>query len=955
MMDKAERILKHVFGYDEFRPLQADIIENVLQKNDTLVIMPTGGGKSLCYQLPALIFEGLTIVVSPLISLMKDQVEQLVQMGVSAVFLNSSLSLGEYRRNVDRIKRGAVKLLYLAPEALLKANMLEMLSSVEVDCLTIDEAHCISQWGHDFRPEYRQLVQVRDRFPKAACIALTATATPRVREDIKANLGFDASNEFIDSFDRKNLFIQIATKYNPLDQTIKFIKKFPNQSGIIYCFSRRQVDDLYEVLRNEGFSVRPYHAGLTDRERNENQERFIRDDAQIIVATIAFGMGIDKPDVRFVVHYDLPQNIEGYYQEIGRAGRDGLRSDCLLLFSYGDIQKIKYFINKKENHEQRVANIHLNALLRLVETEVCRRIPLLNYFGETYPASECNMCDNCKAEKRDLVDITIPAQKFLSCLKRTGEMFGAGHIIDVLRSSKAKKVLSFEHQHLSTYGIGREYSKRQWFHLSRQFTQKGLIVQDMEFGSLKLTDKAWDVLKGKETVLGMLEYEQEDETTEKQTDPGYERDLFDALRKKRKALADKADVPPFVIFSDKTLVEMATFFPQTGDTLLDIHGVGTVKCEKYGFHFLSIIKEYCHAHQIEERPKRKRKAETSARASIRKKRYIVIGEAYNSGHSVNKIMTDYNIKQGTVIDHLFKYLQEGNAVRSDELLALSTIPPDQKTLVTKTFEMLGPDLLKPVYDAFHGEVNYDELKILRLYYLCKYNLAMGIDVADSKGKYFYKQIICLANSRKYSGCCIAGKEAAEGQTGEWIRPVGQMETGELSLRDISFRDGGIPELLDIISFPLTRHSPHSYQSENYIIDDRQWVKKGKLSISDLPGLCDDVQSLWINGHHSHNGLNDRIPLNIAEETVLSSLVLVKPRNLRITVDEGPNLLKKIRAKFNLNGVKYWLSVTDPLIEKKYFNKDIGEYTITEENVYLTVSIGEPYEGYCYKLVAAIIV
>ena len=387
MIDKAERILKHVFGYDEFRPLQADIIENVLHKNDTLVIMPTGGGKSLCYQLPALIFEGLTIVVSPLISLMKDQVEQLVQMGVSAVFLNSSLSLGEYRHNVDRIKRGAVKLLYLAPEALLKANMLDMLSSVEVDCLTIDEAHCISQWGHDFRPEYRQLVQVRDRFPKAACIALTATATPRVREDIKANLGFDASNEFIDSFDRKNLFIQIATKYNPLDQTIKFIKKFPNQSGIVYCFSRRQVDDLYEALRSEGFSVRPYHAGLTDKERNENQERFIRDDAQIIVATIAFGMGIDKPDVRFVVHYDLPQTIESYYQEIGRAGRDGLRSDCLLLFSYGDIQKIKYFINKKETREQRVAIIHLNALLRFVETEVCRRIPLLDYFGETYPAS----------------------------------------------------------------------------------------------------------------------------------------------------------------------------------------------------------------------------------------------------------------------------------------------------------------------------------------------------------------------------------------------------------------------------------------------------------------------------------------------------------------------------------------------------------------------------------------
>ncbi len=529
MITQAKTILKSIFGYDEFRPLQAEIIGNVLSKNDTLVIMPTGGGKSLCYQIPALIFKDLTVVVSPLISLMKDQVEQLTELGVGAVFLNSSLSTGEYRRNVERIKENKVKLLYLAPEALLKPGMLTLLSSVNLDCFTIDEAHCISEWGHDFRPEYRQLIEVKSRFPKAVCIALTATATPQVQKDIKNSLNFADSNEFIDSFDRKNLFIRIAPKVNPLSQTREFLKKFPGRSGIIYCFSRRQVDELYEILKYEGYSVKPYHAGLSEAERKQNQELFIRDDVQIIVATIAFGMGINKPNVRFVIHYDLPKNIESYYQEIGRSGRDGLQSHCLLLFGYADIQKIKYFINQKETRERQVANDHLNALLGFLETEVCRRIPLLTYFGEDYTKKKCDMCDNCLADEKELVDITTLAQKFLSCVKRTGETFGAGHIIDVLRGSNAKKVLKFGHQKLSTCGIGKDYSKKQWFHLSRQFIQKGLIGQDTEFGGLQLTPKAWDVFKEKEMVWGRLEEESVVDAPKKDSDLDYDYNLFEVL------------------------------------------------------------------------------------------------------------------------------------------------------------------------------------------------------------------------------------------------------------------------------------------------------------------------------------------------------------------------------------------------------------------------------------------
>src|SRR5512141_717240 len=348
-------ILKEPFGYDTFRPLQKEVIENVLTCRDTLAVMPTGGGKSLCYQIPSLRFGGLTVVISPLISLMKDQVEQLRAYGVPSLFINSSLSAQEYQENMDYVRRGQVKVLYVAPETLLTSRILSLLDSVQVDCITIDEAHCISEWGHDFRPEYRQIVEVRKRFPHAVCLALTATATSRVRQDIRTTLKFSTTNEFIASFNRENLYLAVARKYDPYQQTIDMLERYKDQSGIIYCFSRKQVDELAAYLTQKGYSVRPYHAGLEDVERHKNQEAFIRDDVQIIVATIAFGMGINKPNVRFVIHFDLPKSIEGYYQEVGRAGRDGLSAHCLLLYSYSDVAKLSYFIDQKMGSEKRVA------------------------------------------------------------------------------------------------------------------------------------------------------------------------------------------------------------------------------------------------------------------------------------------------------------------------------------------------------------------------------------------------------------------------------------------------------------------------------------------------------------------------------------------------------------------------------------------------------------------------
>jgi ATP-dependent DNA helicase RecQ len=720
MIQQAKTILKNTFGYDDFRPLQQEIIENILGRKDTLVIMPTGGGKSLCYQIPAMIFEDLTVVVSPLISLMKDQVEQLTALGVGAVVLNSTLSFEEYGQNISRILRNDVRLLYLAPETLLMPKTLAMLSSRRVDCIAIDEAHCISEWGHDFRPEYRQMVAVRNQFPRAVCVALTATATPRVQKDIQNCLNFEAANAFIASFNRKNLFLQINQKTSPVQQTIEFIRKFPNQPGIIYCLARKQVDDLTKTLTKAGFSVKPYHAGLPDNERRQNQESFIRDDVQIMTATIAFGMGINKPNIRFVLHYDLPQNIESYYQQIGRAGRDGLRAHCLLLFGYSDIHKIKYFINQKADKEKRTAIMHLSALIRMAETGDCRRIPLLTYFGEKYASPECGMCDNCATGEQTLCDLSIPAQKFLSCVKRCEEMFGADHIIDVLRGGKTQKIMKFGHQDLSTYGIGKEYSKQEWFYLSRQLMQKGLLNQDMEHGALKLMPQAWEVLRGKELFLGKLDAKPAAPAPVKDIETGCDPSLFALLREKRKELADMTNVPPYVIFPDKTLIEMAIFFPQSPESLRHLHGVGSIKSERYGHYFLEIISEYCKRRHIAEIPKSIPDPEAVILEKAEKRRFIIVGEAYNSGKTVTELTADYNVKRNTIINHLYNFISEGNILRAgDDLPTLSALTSDQQTAVLAAYERLGTEQLKPVFDALNEKVCYDELHLLRLYYLAR--------------------------------------------------------------------------------------------------------------------------------------------------------------------------------------------------------------------------------------------
>ncbi len=720
MIDQAKSILKEVFGYESFRLQQEKVINQVLNKKDALVIMPTGGGKSLCYQIPALIFDGLTIVVSPLISLMKDQVEQLREYNVPAVYLNSSLTPEAYAFNVRRIQSGKIKLLYLAPETLMMDKTRELLSSIKVDCFTIDEAHCISEWGHDFRPEYRQMATVREEdFPSAVCVALTATATPRVQDDIKNILSLKDSEAFISSFDRENLFLKIADKKDPHNQLLDFLYTRKKQSGIIYCFSRRQVDEVAEILEEEGYSVKPYHAGLHDEQRAFNQRAFIRDDVSIIVATIAFGMGINKPNVRYVVHYDMPQNIESYYQQIGRAGRDGLRSDCLLLFGYSDTQKIKYFINQKEGNEKEVAENHLKQLVKYLETTDCRRKPLMNYFGEKYPKDECGMCDNCLSVDADVEDLTIHAQKFLSCVVRSGEKFGASHIVDILRGSKSKKVLEFEHDKLPTYGIGLEWNKDQWTQLSRSLIRQGYLSKG-EHGSLKLEKSALAVLSGDENVFGILDRTSTSVDgeamvrTSSEIEQDYDVKLFELLRMKRKEIADEQDVPPYAIFPDTTLVEMAYFFPQSKDSLEHLYGIGAVKKEKFGSAFVGIIKKYTQEHGLEER---KKSLATKVKKFTSNKKHHIIGEAFNAGETIPLLAEEHGVKEVTILSHLKTFLDEGNDLRLEGLLEFTTLSQRQQDHVMEAFKKKGPLMLRPVYDELNKAIGYDELRIMQLYYI----------------------------------------------------------------------------------------------------------------------------------------------------------------------------------------------------------------------------------------------
>lgn len=596
--------LKQYYGYDKFNPLQKEIIEDVLAKKDVFVLIPTGGGKSLCYQLPSLIQTGITIVVSPLIALMKDQVDGLKQNGINAAFFNSSLSDQEKNTVSNDLSHNQIKLLYVAPERLMQEEFLLLIQSLPVSLFAIDEAHCISEWGHDFRPEYRKLSKLKKLFPKVPIIALTATATERVRDDIIKQLQLESSNKYQASFNRKNLFYRIQDKYDILNQTLSFIKDHSDQSGIIYCHSRNNVDKLTKNLQDKGIHALPYHAGLDDIARKDNQEKFIKQEAVVMVATVAFGMGIDKPNVRFVIHADLPSNLERYYQETGRAGRDGLDSECLLFFSPGDKEKIKFFINQKTDPaEQYIANLQLTSMLQFAQYTSCRRAKLLSYFGEKFEKEACNKtCDNCLTP-RETFDGTTIAQKILSCIFRVNQRFGAKYISDILTGKRSKQILENGHTSLSTYGIVREYATNEIQLFIQELIQNNYLYQtEGKYPILGLTEKSWPVLKSKETITLTQVTKTPTNTSQPVISSNqfmpFDTQLFNILRSVRKELAEKQNIPPYIVFSDATLREMATYYPKNRREFANIKGVGEQKLIQYADIFLKEIISYCNPKTI---------------------------------------------------------------------------------------------------------------------------------------------------------------------------------------------------------------------------------------------------------------------------------------------------------------------------------------------------------------------
>ena len=665
-------LLKQYFGFTSFRPLQEEIIRDSLAGKDVFALLPTGGGKSLCFQLPALARGGLTVVVSPLIALMKDQVDALQAAGVPATFLNSSLVAGEGRERLRGLHQGEYRLLYVAPERLMLSGFLEDLKRWNVQLIAIDEAHCISEWGHDFRPEYRQISQLRKHFPDVPFMALTATATGRVREDIVNHLQLREPKCYVASFNRPNLTYRVIAKNKPFDQLLDFLRSRPKESGIVYCLSRKATESVAERLHESGIRAKPYHAGLSPKERSDHQELFLRDNIRVVCATIAFGMGINKPNVRFVVHYDLPKNIEGYYQETGRAGRDGLPGECVLLFSPGDAVKQTTFIDEKPNPQEReIARKQLQQMVHYAECANCRRSELLGYFGEEFAAADCGACDNCLSP-RATFDGTLAAQKFLSCVYRIREKngFGVGlnHVVEVLTGADTEKIRKWDHTELSTYGIGKEHGRSEWAAIGRELIRLGLLRQTAEkFSVLEITNEGRAALKERKKITLTKPVAAPETKTHHVGEIACDETLFERLRELRKRLADERDVPAYIIFSDVALRQMARNYPESERDFARISGVGEKKLREFGEVFLleiaahlltnprQIFAEDSFVIPIAQRSS----LGDTARESLRR---------FRAGESVEQIAASRSLVTGTIYGHLATAIEAGEAIDLAQLI-----------------------------------------------------------------------------------------------------------------------------------------------------------------------------------------------------------------------------------------------------------------------------------------------
>ncbi|CAN5577220.1 DNA helicase RecQ [soil metagenome] len=702
--------LKRHFGYTAFRPLQEEIVRDALAGRDVFALMPTGGGKSLCFQLPALLRDGLTIVVSPLISLMKDQVDALQASGIAATFLNSALDGGQARTRLRGLYNGEFRLLYVAPERLMLDSFIEKVPGWNVAQVAIDEAHCISEWGHDFRPEYRALARLREVLPDVPIMALTATATERVRGDILAQLKLREPRCYVASFDRPNLTYRVVPKASPYDQLLDFVESRPNDSGIVYCASRKSADSIAARLNADGITAKPYHAGLEAAERSRHQEMFLRDDVRVVSATIAFGMGINKPNVRFVVHYDLPKNIESYYQETGRAGRDGLPSDCVLLFNAGDVVKQTRFIEEKSESEARIAREQLRQMVHYAETRECRRTTLLRYFAEERPNEPCNGCDNC-LNPPETFDGTIAAQKFLSCVLRiqqkSGFAFGLNHIVEVLTGAETEPIRQRGHNELSTYGIGRELKRDAWQAIGRELLRLGLVeVAPGKFATLQVTGAGRAALRSR-TPITLTKQPEKPEAKIKERAGAIECDeaLFDVLRGVRRTLADARNVPAYVIFSDVALREMARSYPTTPAEFRRIPGVGEQKLKDFADPFLAAMTEYLEAHP--------RQSFVSPNEPVARKSRLNDSEAetlrrFRAGEAIDEIARGRGFVTNTILAHLTVAIEGGVGLPAERFFT-----PEEQEEIAAAFARSGPRNLTGVRDDLGGKYEIARLRIFR--------------------------------------------------------------------------------------------------------------------------------------------------------------------------------------------------------------------------------------------------
>ena len=709
----AREILKHQFGFDEFRMQQQAAIEAVLARRDCVLLMPTGGGKSLCYQIPALMLDGITVVVSPLIALMKDQVGALKNNGIDAAFLNSTQTAQEQAEVHRMVRSGQVKLLYVAPERLMQSSgqFIEFLRDIDVSLFAIDEAHCISSWGHDFRPEYIQLGRLRKLFTNVPFIALTATADKLVRKDIVERLQLTKPEVLVSSFNRPNIFYRVEPKRRSYEQLINYLHEHKDESGIVYCLSRNSVDNMAEDLRHEGLSALPYHAGMDKADRDRNQDAFLRDEAKIIVATIAFGMGIDKSNVRFVVHMDLPKNVESYYQETGRAGRDSLPSEALLFYSYADVMKLKGFVEVDGNAQQSAIMLKkLDQMAEFGDLRTCRRKFLLKYFDEVL-ADDCGKCDNCTTTV-ERFDGTIIAQKALSAVYRTDQRFGIAYLVDLLRGSEARTVRD-EHKNLPTYGVGSDVSKNDWFLYFKDLIAQGFLAQtNSQYPTIALTEKSRDVLRG-ETTVQLIKSKTIEEPKPRfaagAETPEYFKDLFDRLRSVRSAIANKENVPPYVVFSDATLVEMSAYLPSNESELRRISGVGDLKLEKYGRQILAEIDNYCVENKLASRidlksPKRERRVR-SKRGGNGLDTYQVSLQMFRSGQAIDEIAKQRSLSRTTIENHLVRYLATGE-------VSLEELVPLERIAAIKQVILASPDseVLSPIKEKLGDGYSYGEIR-----------------------------------------------------------------------------------------------------------------------------------------------------------------------------------------------------------------------------------------------------